>query len=316
MCEIWKYPTNKEEEIALDIIAKLPNNLGRVNLTGGELMLREDIEEIVAILYKKAKLVEISTNGYFTDKLISIANKFPKVMIRVSVEGLPALNDKLRGIKDGFDHALRTILELKKTKVKDFGFSIVISDKNVADLITVYELCSHLEIEFGNSTMHNSWYFHKYDNEIQNVESATNKEKEFIRTLLQSKRKNIRMRIKDWLRAYFNLNILQHLQGKDNLLAGCPAGRDLFFLDPFGNILPCNGTQDPWVMGNLKEKSFDEIWNSPEAEEVRKQVDACRRECAFIGTARFDMKRRPWKPVFWIMKNKIKLALRKDIDYY
>jgi len=315
MCEIWKYPTRKEEEITPDIVAKLPNNLGRVNLTGGESMLRDDIEELVKILYKKARLVEISTNGYFTEKIISIANKFPKVMIRVSIEGLPKLNDELRGVKNGFDHALRTILELKKTKVRNFGFSIVISDKNAPDLLTTYELCVHLGVEFGNSTMHNSWYFHKYDNVIENVELAINKEKEFIKALLQSKRKNIKMRIKDWLRAYFNLNILEHLQGEDNILAGCCAGRDLFFLDPFGNISPCNGTEEPWIMGNLKEKGFAQIWNSLKADEVRKRVDACQRECAFIGTARFDMKRRPWKPVFWIINNKVKLALGKRIDY-
>jgi MoaA/NifB/PqqE/SkfB family radical SAM enzyme len=316
MCNIWKNPTKEENEITPDVIEKLPNNLGRVNLTGGEPMLRDDIEDIIAILCKKAKLVEISTNGYFTEKIVNIANKFPKVMIRVSIEGLPKLNDKLRGIENGFDHALRTVLELKKTKVKDFGFSIVICDKNAPDLLSVYDLCTSLGIEFGNSTMHNSWYFHKYDNTIENRELAVDVEKQFIKALLQSPRKSFKMRIKDWLRAYFNLNILRHIEGKSNLLTKCCAGKDLFFLDPEGNIIPCNGSEERWIMGNLKRQSFEEIWNSPQAEIIRKRVAACQRECAFIGTARFDMKRRPWRPILWIAKNKIKLALKRDMDYW
>ena len=66
--------------------------------------------------------------------------------------------------------------------------------------------------------MHNSWYFHKCDNAVNNVELAVTKEKEFMRSLLDSKRSNLRMRVKDWLRAYFNINILQHIQGQGNTL--------------------------------------------------------------------------------------------------
>jgi hypothetical protein len=69
-------------------------------------------------------------------------------------------------------------------------------------------------------------------------------------------------------------------------------------------------------MGNLKENSFDEIWNSPKALEIRNQVAACQRQCAFIGTARFDMKRRPWKPISWILSNKMNIAMGKEVNYH
>lgn len=278
--------------------------------------MRDDIEEFVRVLQKKAKLIEISTNGFYTDKIIKIAEKYPnQVMFRISIEGLPKLNDELRGIKNGFDHALRTILELRKTKVKNYGFSIVICDKNAPDLLAVYDLCCQLGIEFGNSTMHNSWYFHKSDNTITDLELAVETEKRFIRALLQSKRKSLRMRSKDWLRAYFNLNILKHLEGKGNVIASCCAGKDLFFLDPFGNVLPCNGSEEQWIMGNLKARSWDEIWNSQMATTIRARVAGCNRACAFIGTARFDMKRHPLRPITWVIANKIKLYLGKDMSF-
>jgi Fe-coproporphyrin III synthase len=316
MCDIWQNQTKREEEITPAIVEKLPDGLGRVNVTGGEPMIREDIEDIIGIVYRKAQLVEISTNGFFTERIIRVAERFPRVMIRVSLEGLPKLNDELRGTRDGFDHALRTVLALKKTKVRDFGFSVVIWDRNMDDLLSLYQLCCHLGVEFGNSTMHNSWYFHTSDNRIEDVDLAVRREKEFIRALLTSERRSFRGRMKDYLRAYFNLNILSHLEGRPNLLCGCPAGQDLFFVDPWGNVLPCNGTAEPWIMGNLHHQTFDEIWNSSEAEEIRRRVGACSLECAFIGTARFDMKRRPWRPLAWIAANKLRIAQGKEVSFH
>jgi len=313
MCNIWQYPTKNDQEITPDIVAKLPDGLNRVNLSGGEPMLRHDIEELVGILYKKCNLVEISTNGYYTDRLVKIAQRFPRVMIRISLEGLPALNDRLRGTKDGFDHALRSILELKKTKVKDIGFSVVICDQNVRDLVNLYDLAVGLNVEFAQSTMHNSWYFHKYDNQIDDREIVAREMERFISALLTSKRGSLKLRVKDWLRAFFNLRIYHHARYGFSHQRSCTAGTDLFFLDPFGNISPCNGSNKQWIMGNLKEQTFDEIWNSPKANEVRNGVKNCSKDCAFIGTARFDMIRNPARTIGWIARNKIRLMRGKPI---
>jgi Fe-coproporphyrin III synthase len=316
MCDIWKYPSDRQEEITPDIVANIPSGLGRVNLTGGEPMMRDDIEEIVYILRGKARLVEISTNVFFTERIIGIAKRFPRgVMFRISIEGLASLNDKLRGVREGFEHALRTVIELGKIKVKDYGFSIVICDKNASDLLAVYDLACSLGVELGNSTMHNSWYFHKTDNRIEDKVLAISAEKEFIKRLLDSQRKDLSMRLKDWFRAYFNLNILKHMEGKGTVVSSCCAGEDLFFLDPFGNVAPCNGTEKEWIMGNLKEQSWEELWNSKTAEDIRGRVARCRRECAFIQTARIDMLRRPLKPLMWILKNKFRLLAGKDIEF-
>ena len=48
MCNIWKYPTKVEEEFKPEILEKLPV-LNFANITGGEPLLREDIEKIVNI---------------------------------------------------------------------------------------------------------------------------------------------------------------------------------------------------------------------------------------------------------------------------
>ena len=313
MCNIWKFPSDPKEEMEAKYYEKLPAGL-RINITGGEPTLREDIEEIFNILYPKAALLELSTNGFYTDKIVSIAEKFPNILIRVSLEGLPAINDAKRGTRDGFDHALRTILELKKTKCKNIGFSVVISPDNIKDLVHLYELASYLNVELGNSVVHNSWYFHKTDNQISSNEALASHE-QFLLALLTSKRKGVKNKLKDYGRAYFNKSIHQRLRGDIiNYRPPCGALKDFFFIDPYGNISPCNGSNEEWIFGNIKEESYEEIMNSEKAKEAHKKVLNCDLNCTFIVTERHDMLYRPWIPIKWILSNKIRIITGNKIQ--
>ena len=76
-----------DEEIDAECYKRLPDGL-RINITGGEATLRKDIDQIFEILYPKSALLELSTNGYNTDAIVSLARKYPNILIRVSVEGL------------------------------------------------------------------------------------------------------------------------------------------------------------------------------------------------------------------------------------
>lgn len=314
MCNIWKYPTKEEEEIDPKYYARLPDGL-RINVTGGEPMLREDIDEIFKILYPKASLLELSTNGFYTDKIVSIAEKYPNILIRVSLEGLPRMNDLKRGTKDGFDHALRTMLELKKTKCKNIGFSVVISDDNYEDLLYLYELCVSLDIELGNSVVHNSWYFHKDDNKTEG-NGALMEHERFVKALLQSERIGLKNKLKDYGRAYFNRSIHKRLRGdQPGYRPPCGAFTDFFFVDPFGNVTPCNGSKEEWILGNIKETDFDHIMNSEKAKAILEKINQCRRNCSFIVTERHDMLRRPWIPIKWILMNKWRINNDKNIQF-
>lgn len=306
MCNIWQHPTKPEGEFRPEILQKLPAGIQRLNITGGEPLLRDDLLDIVEILDKKTYRLEISTNGYLTDRLVTIARKFPNITVRVSVEGLPRQNDELRGIKNGFDHALRTILHLRDLGVKDIGFAMVISDQNAPDLLDLYRLASGLGVEFSTSTLHNSFYFHKHDNTIRDLDLAVGETQRYIEALLSSTRRNLRLRVKDWFRAYICLGLIRHMEGKRPLLP-CGGGTDSFFVDPYGRVLACNGSSEPWIMGDLKTQSFQEIWHSACAEEVRRQVAACRRGCWMMGTA-VPAIRRNFVPVaLWVFRNKLRV---------
>jgi MoaA/NifB/PqqE/SkfB family radical SAM enzyme len=313
MCNIWQFPTKRQEEFSPEILEKLPDGMTRLNITGGEPFLRDDLLDIVKILDKKTKRLEISTNGYFTERIVEVCQKFPTITIRVSIEGLPRLNDDLRGLKDGFDHALHTILRLKNMGMRDIGFATVISDRNCADLLHIYDLCTALDIEFANATMHNSFYFHKYDNEIKDISTVSEQMRLFIEALLSSKRSNIRRRVKDWGRAYLNYGLLRYMMHTARPLP-CSAAMDTVFVSPRGELLACNGSEEPWVMGDLKAQAFDEIWNSHDSEMVRNQVKNCSRNCWMTGTAVPAMRRNLTEPLVWVLKNKARVALGQELS--
>jgi Fe-coproporphyrin III synthase len=314
MCNTWQNPSRKAEEFDPAILEKLPGGMERLNITGGEPMLRHDIEDIVRILDKKTNRLEISTNGYFHERIVKLCEKFPHLTIRVSLEGLPGLNDQLRGIKNGFDRGLRTILRLKEMGQPDIGFCSVISDRNCADLLDLYHLCASMGVEFGGATMHNSFYFHKYDNRIEDTEKVVGEMQRLIQALLSSHRSGWRLRVKDWGRAYLNLGILRYIQGNGRTLP-CGAANDTFFVSPFGEILACNGSAEPWVMGDLKNQSFEALWGSTQAAAARQKVKECQRNCWMTGTAVPAMRKNPLVPLAWVMKNKIRLALGKDVIF-
>ncbi len=155
MCNTWQHPSKKENEFKPELVEKLPEGLDFINITGGEPFLRDDLEQIVEKALTKSKRLVISTNGYFTDKITRLAEKFGnRIGIRVSIEGLPAANDELRGIKNGFDHGLRTLTNLVAMGIKDVGFGITVSDRNAKDMIELYRLAETMGIEFATATVH------------------------------------------------------------------------------------------------------------------------------------------------------------------
>jgi MoaA/NifB/PqqE/SkfB family radical SAM enzyme len=304
MCNVWHNPTKSKEEITVEDIDKLPSELRFINITGGEPFIRTDIADVVEVVRPKTKRIVISTNGFFTDRVIKLCEKYPELGIRISIEGLQKTNDAIRGIPDGFDRGLRTLIELRRMGIKDIGFGMTVQDMNCRDLIPLYELSDALNYEFATATLHNSHYFHKLDNRIRDKEVICNEFSRLIIELLKSKS------VKKWFRAYFNYGLMNYVQGGRRLL-DCEMGTESCFLDPSGDILACNGMEVKWSMGNIKEKSFDEIWNSKQADKVREMVNACNRQCWMVGSAVPAIRKHISKPAAWVIMNKIRVLLKK-----
>jgi len=295
MCNTWQHPTEPAEELTAQDLRSLPN-LKFANVTGGEPFLREDLGEIIEVLRGKADRIVVSTNGYYTDRVLELAKRFPELGFRVSLEGLPAANDELRGLEDGFDHGLRTLLRLRAMGVKDIGFGITLSDRNADDLLELYELADAMGLEFATAAVHNSYYFHKYDNVIADPERIAGNLEELARRLLKTNRP------KNWFRAWFNLGLANYVRGGQRLLP-CEVATDVFFVDPLGEVRPCNAMEVS--MGSLKEQPFEEIWSSERAGKVRCAVESCDKDCWMIGSVSPAMKKYVRVPATWVVKAKL-----------
>lgn len=285
---------------------KLPPTLRDINVSGGEPFLRQDIVDLVRILHEacpKARIV-ISTNGYLTDlikeKMREILKHVPNAGVGISIDGIGEMHDKIRGIPGGFNLATRTVKVLREELgMRNLRLAFTVSKQNVEHLSKVYGLSRELGVQFTMALAQSSEFFFggKQVEESPDVNVLKEQFNYVIRHELRS------WQPKRWARAYFTKSLLNFaITGKQALFSR--AGTDFFFLDPFGNVYP--SVVHNAIMGNLHDKNFEEIWNSPEAEAARAKVREAKQDVWMICTARTAIKNHPLKVGWWILKSKIK----------
>ena len=304
MCNRYKAPSKPEEEITIETIKKLPN-MYFTNVTGGEPFIRTDLDDIIYELYKKSDRIVISTNGFFTDRVVSLCKKYPQLGIRISIEGLEQINNEIRGLQNGYQRGYSTLKRLREMGMKDVGFGMTIQDKNASNLVSLYKISDKMGMEFATASLHNSFYFVEEKNIIHDRPMVAKNIECLVNELLRSDSP------KKWFRAYFNHGLINYIYGQKRLLP-CDMSFDTFFIDPYGDVMPCNGTKDKEVMGNLNNQAWDEIWNSSEADAVRAKVRSCDRNCWMIGSVSPAMHKYIWKPAVWVLIHKLKSLFGKN----
>ena len=213
-------------------------------------------------------------------------------------------------MQDGFNKGYTTLKTLRKMGMKDVGFGMTVQDKNAPDLVPLYELSNEMGMEFATASLHNSFYFVEAKNIIHDRPMVAENFEKLVNELLKSNSP------KKWFRAYFNHGLINYIYGQKRLLP-CDMSFDTFFIDPYGDVMPCNGTKDKEVMGNLNTQSWDELWSSPEAEAVRKKVRCCDRNCWMIGSVSPAMHKYIWVPAAWVIWHKCKaLFMKKPYSMY
>jgi len=303
MCDIWKIKDSPE--LSLADLAKLPDSLLDVNLSGGEPFLRKDLPEIVEVVKKtcpKARLV-ISSNGFLTPvidkamtKILKIA---PDIGVAFSIDGMGEMHNEMRGIPGGFDRVMDSIKLLKGMGVTNLRIAFTITEYNVNHFAKVYDLAQQLGVQFTHSFAQSSEFYFGGKQNINNprkdlLEVAY---KHIINSELKS------WNVKRWLRAYFASGMFQFITSKNPVLDNAP-GRDFFFLDPSGDIYP--SVVHNTVLENIRNvKSFKELWQSEKANVWRQKIDDLRVPVWMICTARTAIKSHPFSVGFWILKNKL-----------
>ncbi len=298
MCDIWRKDAETERELTPSDYRWLPRSLRSINVSGGEPFLRDDLVEIVAVMREAcpdARIV-ISTNGFMPSRIEEMISRMDDVAVRISVDAVGPLHDEIRGVPAAYEKAIETARRLKAAGVADLGLAATSTEGNPGQLEAVRDLASDLGLEFAASAAHSSpIFFGAHDAERPQSDEAVGEIGRVMDDLLASKRP------RDWATAYYMRGLADYVRGKPRRLA-CRAGTDFFFLDPWGDVHPCNisGTK----MGNVKDGSFEEIQRRTRTE-VREAVASCQHQCWMICTVSPPMRRRPLRPFAWIAGAKL-----------
>ena len=204
----------------------------------------------------------------------------------------------------------QTLKTLREMGMKDVGFGMTVQDRNAADLVPLYKLSDELGMEFATASLHNSFYFVQSHNIIHDRPMVAENFEALVNELLKS------WSPKKWFRAYFNHGLINYIYSQKRLLP-CDMSFDTFFIDPYGDVMPCNGTKEKEAMGNLNVQSWDELWNSKAAEAMRRKVRSCDRNCWMIGSVSPAMHKYIWVPGIWVVWHKFKaLFMKKPYSMY
>lgn len=312
-CNIWQNPTRPADEISLETLEKIPDGIDNLNISGGEPTTRADLMEMVDILRPKARILEISSNGTYPQRLEAIVKKYPEIKIRFSLEGTAEVSDAIRGEKNGFETKVAGLRRLKELGGCDLGFAATIQDDNVADLPYLYELTQKMGVELATSALHNGFQFHKNDNFPYNRARVAHGIEYLITAMLKTHS------VKNWFRAYLNLGLMEKVLGNDRLIP-CTAATDFVFVDPWSDVYACNVRSD-LMLGNLKTQTWDEIYHGERAAKIRQQVAACQQNCWMVGSARTAMRHPVFtqlpklKPFWWVVLNKARVTLGLPIPF-
>ena len=146
-----------------------------------------------------------------------------------------------------------------------FGMTVQQNSKNAPDLVPLYKISDEMGMEFATASLHNSFYFVEAKNIIHDRPMvAKNFENLVVDCFAAIARKSGSV-------PTLTMVLSTTLDGQKRLLP-CDMSFDTFFIDPYGDVMPCNRTKDKEVMGNLKHQTWDQLRNSPEAENVRAKV--------------------------------------------
>jgi MoaA/NifB/PqqE/SkfB family radical SAM enzyme len=285
MCDIWQ--NDMHGEVGPEVFRRLPSSLRDINVSGGEPFLRPDLPEIVRnikIAAPRARLV-ISTNGFTPGRIERSVREIlevdPGVGLRISIDGYGEKHDQVRGIPRGFRKCMDTLERFRKLGVRDLGLGFTVLRQNVEDLSRVYDLTRREGIEFTVSLpASSSIYFGEGKEEMGPDPEALRRQ---FDTIIQSEA--VRWNPKSVFRSWFYLTQMRYYDTGRRAIR-CDAGSGFFYMDSFGEIYLCHII--PHKIGNLARRDFEELWNSPEAEQGRSISHDCNR-CWMTCTAKSQL---------------------------
>lgn len=283
-CFYWKN-LNRRDDLTFEEMVKLSESLGRIenlNLSGGEPFLRAEFGEICRqfIRRNQVRQIYVPTNGYFTDRTIpqlEQALREPGLElfgVELSLDGTQPFHDKFRGSPGSFERSMKTYDALAQLQKRDPRLRIhAISTATAVNMEEIESLTRYL-YERCPAMDHHNLAILRGDRKNPTLEGPT---LERYRRLWETVRDIWRPRELD----RFGSSVEPMLQAAKMRTAEaraqvvpCRAGILTGVVYSNGDVSVCE--HHPPI-GNIRERSFGEIWRSDEANRLRESI--ARKEC-------------------------------------
>ncbi|MDD5417533.1 MAG: radical SAM protein [Candidatus Nanoarchaeia archaeon] len=299
-CWWWRKEGTKSEkflneEMTFEEIKNFVDGVSKYNprfvITGGEPFVRKDIYDIIKYIKSKGMYCEVITNGIPFDPEKVVETGLDS--IDISIDGDEKTYDKIRG-EGNFKKVIKNIKLLQKareySKPPKITIGCTISKQNIHCLDKVVDIAHELKTNliyqnlifvlpevlekhekellktFNIQTPHWRGYLIQHK-ELPDVEMLTKK-----MTLVKQKAKEKGVNVSYYPYGLCELNDLQRwYSGADDISIGkCVQPYFSARVKPNGDVVSCPRVN--YHIGNLKEKSFMDIWNNKNMKYFRKQL--------------------------------------------
>ncbi len=286
-CEHCFYWTslNQRDDLSRDEIFALSDSLGpleNLNLSGGEPFLRREFAEICRkfIGTNGVKQIYVPTNGYYTDKTVAAIEdvlKDPSLdlfVAELSLDGMPEFHDRFRVSPGSFRRAMQTYDALAALQARDSRLRIhAISTATDVNMEEIAKLTTYLYARCPAMDHHNLAII-RGDRKNPSLTGPRLEQYqslyEYIQRLWHPREEGRHGAVVEPMLQWAKLETIR----QERQVVPCLAGRLSGVVYANGDVGVCE-IHKP--IGNLRQRSFPEIWQSAEAKALRASI--ARKEC-------------------------------------
>lgn len=262
--------TTQEAKALIDQIHQVSSPL--LILSGGEPLLRPDIFELIEYGSKKGLKMGLGSNGYLIDD--SVAKKLKDAgiaTVSISLDSnIPAQHDEFRGVTGAWEKAVNACKVLRKNGVLVQVNTTLTHDNynQIDDIMTLAE-------SIGVENFH-LFFLVPTGRGVKLTDISPQKYEEMITKTFAKVHKH-RLNVRPSCAPQF-MRIAQGM-GVDmrQWIRGCIAGLHYCRIYANGEVTPCPYL--PIKLGNIKEKSFKEIWTNAEIFKALRSPDSLKGKC-------------------------------------
>ena len=285
-CFYWQH-LNRRDDLTFNEISALSRDLGPIenlNLSGGEPFLRKEFADIcrLFVVNNGARQIYVPTNGWYTEKTV---RAIPPILeearlwffvCELSLDGTRAYHDAFRGAKGSFDRAMETYDALAELQARDPRLRIhAISTATAENLDEIRRLTSFLFERCPRMDHHNLALI-RGDRKNPSLQGPALTRycdlARHVRTVWDTRRSQHFGDIVEPMLQWAKVRTAEQRRQ----VVPCCAGRLSGVIYANGDVGVCE-THAP--IGNLRDKSFREIWFSTEARQLRASISARHCHC-------------------------------------